>query len=35
MDGNVKMTQKIAKVSINEKITASICKPIIQENSEK
>jgi|LakMenEpi03Aug12_release.lakeMendotaPanAssembly.Ray.scaffolds.fasta_scaffold5507456_1 hypothetical protein len=35
MDGNGKMTQKMAQVSINEKITASICKPIIQEDPEK
>ena len=29
------MTQKMAQVSINEKITVSISKPMIQEDPEK
>ena len=35
MDGNGKMNQKVAQISINEKVTVSICKPTIQEDPEK
>ena len=35
MDGNGKMSQKIAQLSINEKVCDSICKPTVHEDPEK